>query len=148
MLNSLLSDFYERDLRRVIQEVKMFTNEDDLWKTRGTINNSSGNLVLHLVGSLNHLIGAVLGNTGYVRHRDEEFTRKGVEKNELVREVEALIPMIRSSLEALTPEQMDATYPVLFDSKQVSNSYILVQLLGHLNYHLGQINYLRRVLEQ
>jgi hypothetical protein len=83
--------------------------------------NSSGNLVLHLIGGLNHFIGATLAHTGYIRDRDQEFAKKGAERKVMVAK--------------------------LFDSKKSSTGYVLVQLLSHLNYHLGQINYLRRALE-
>ena len=147
MLNNLLANFYERDLRKVIEEVNAFKNEDNLWKIRGTVKNSCGNLVSHLVGGLNHYFGATLAHTGYVRGRPLEFAIKGVPRKELVAQLEALIPMIRETLEKLTPEEMEAGFPVIFDDARNSNSYVLTQLLIHLNYHLGQINYLRRILE-
>ena len=109
--------------------------------------NSAGNLALHITGGLNYLIGTNLAHTGYVRNRDLEFTRKGVKRQELVTGLEQLIPMIGTTLNALTPEQMEAEYPMLFDDAKNSNTYVLTQLLAHLNYHLGQVNYLRRILE-
>ena len=106
-----------------------------------------GNLVLHIIGGLNYRIGTTLANTGYVRDRDQEFIRKGVERKELVEQLEALIPMINKTVNALTPEEMETEFPVFFDKPNTSVSYVLVQLLVHLNYHLGQVNYLRRILE-
>jgi len=147
MLNNVLAKFYERDLHRLIEEVNLFRKEDDLWKTRGSVKNSCGNLALHIIGGLNHLIGTTLAQTGYVRDRDQEFIRKGVERKDLVAQLEALIPMINETLNAFTPEDMEAEYPIPFDDMRTSNSYVLVQLLLHLNYHLGQVNYLRRILE-
>ncbi|HLZ85954.1 MAG TPA: DUF1572 family protein, partial [Puia sp.] len=79
--------------------------------------------------------------------RDQEFTIKGVERKTLVAQLEALILMITSTLNALTPEQMEADYPILFDGEKRPVNYLVVQLLAHLNYHLGQVNYLRRILE-
>ena len=146
-MNSLLADFYERDLRKLIEEVNLFRNEEDLWRIEGSVKNSSGNLVLHIIGGLNHLIGATLAQTGYVRNRDEEFTRKGCEKKELVAQIEELIPMIKRTVSALTQQQLEAEYPIFFDKPKTSTSYVLTQLLLHLNYHLGQVNYLRRILE-
>jgi hypothetical protein len=147
MLNSVLANFYERDIRKLIEEVNLFRNEEDLWRTRGSVKNSGGNLVLHIAGGLNHLIGATLAQTGYVRDRDQEFTRKGVARKDLVAQLEELIPMINKTVNALTPEQMDAEYPIFFDKPKTSVNYVLVQLLLHLNYHLGQVNYLRRIIE-
>jgi hypothetical protein len=147
MLNTILAGFYERDLRKLIEEINLFRDEENLWQTRGSVKNSSGNLVLHIIGGLNYLIGTKLAQTGFVRDRPQEFTRKGVPRNELVAQLEELIPMIRATLNAFPPEGMEAEYPMMFDDARNSNSYVLVQLSLHLNYHLGQVNYLRRVLE-
>ncbi len=147
MLSSVLANFYERDIRKLIEEVNLFKHEEDLWRTQGAVKNSSGNLVLHIIGGLNHLIGATLAQTGYVRDRDQEFIRKGVARKDLVAHLEELITMINKTVNALRQEDMEAEYPLFFDKPKTSNSYVLVQLLLHLNYHLGQVNYLRRVLE-
>jgi hypothetical protein len=144
MLNSVLADFYKRDIRKLIEEVNLFKNEEDLWRIRGSVKNSSGNLVLHIVGGMNHLIGATLARTGYVRNRDQEFIRKGVERKDLVDQLEKLIPMINETVNA---QHMEAEYPLIFDDAKRSNGYVLMQLLLHLNYHLGQVNYLRRIFE-
>ena len=90
MLNSVLANFYERDLRKLIEEVNSFKSEENLWRTHGSVKNSSGNLVLHIIGGLNHLIGATLSKTGYVRNRDQEFIRKGVERKDLVAQLKNL----------------------------------------------------------
>lgn len=148
MLNTTMADFYERDIRKLIEEVNLFTNEDNLWKTQGSAKNAAGNLVLHITGGLNYLIGATLAHTGYVRNRDQEFTRKDVQRNELIVQLEQLIPVIKNTLNGFTPGQFDAPFPFPFDNASRPNSYVLLQLLLHLNYHLGQVNYLRRVLEK
>ncbi|HVU57607.1 MAG TPA: hypothetical protein VHD83_21235 [Puia sp.] len=57
MLNSILANFYERDLRRFIDEVNLFKSEDDLWKTQGAVKNSAGNLAL--LAHLNYHLGQV-----------------------------------------------------------------------------------------
>jgi hypothetical protein len=147
MLNTLLANMYERDLRKFIEEVNAFKTEGDLWKTAGSVKNSCGNLVSHIIGGLNHHIGATLAHTGYVRNRDLEFSVKGTPRKELVAQLEALIVMIRKTLETLTPDKMEAEFPLPFDGAKNSNTYVLTQLLVHTNYHLGQVNYLRRILE-
>jgi hypothetical protein len=147
MLNTILANFYESDIRKLIEEVNLFQNEDDLWKTQGTIKNSSGNLVLHLIGGLNHYVGATLAHTGYIRNRDLEFTQKNVKREDLIKMLEALIPLITGTLNAMTPETMEAPFPIMFDNANNSHTYVLVRLLAHLDYHLGQVNYLRRMME-
>lgn len=147
MPQKILANFYERDIRRLVEEVNLFRDEGNLWKIQGSVKNSCGNLVLHIVGGTNHLIGATLAKTGYKRDREQEFLQTDVDRKELIAALEALIPMINVTLDAFTAERLEADYPFPFDNKVVSNSYVLIQLLVHLNYHLGQVNYLRRVLE-
>ena len=84
MLNIILAGFYERDIRTLIEEVSLFKKEEDLWKTLGTVKNSSGNLVLHIIGGMNHHIGATLAHTGYVRDRPQEFSQKNADRKLLV----------------------------------------------------------------
>ena len=98
MLNSVLANFYERDIRKLIEEVNLFKNEENLWRTQGSVKNSSGNLVLHIIGGTNHLIGATLAHTGYVRDRDQEFVKKGVARKDLVDQLEKLIPLINKTM--------------------------------------------------
>jgi uncharacterized protein DUF1572 len=147
MLNSILTNFYERDISKLIAEVNLFRDEKNLWRTQGSVKNSSGNLVLHIIGGLNYLIGTILAHNGYVRNRDLEFIKKDVDRKELVAQLEELILMINKTINALTPEDIEVEYPIFFDKPQTSVSYVLLQLLLHLNYHLGQVNYLRRILE-
>jgi hypothetical protein len=147
MLNQILSDFFERDIGKLIEEVNLFKREENLWRKGGSVNNSCGNLVLHIIGGMNHLIGATLAQNGYIRMREEEFTTKGVDRKVLVAELEDLRMMVKKTLDNLSQEQMEANYPIFFDKPGVSTSYVLMQLSLHLNYHLGQVNYLRRILE-
>jgi hypothetical protein len=114
-----------------------------------SVKNAAGNLVLHIIGGgTNHLIGATLAHTSYVCNRDQEFIRKGVARKELAAQLEELIPIIKNTLNNLGQEGMEAEYPFMFDDDMKRLiSYILLQLLVHLNYHLGQVNYLWRILE-
>jgi hypothetical protein len=147
MLNKTLSALYERDVRRFIDEINAFNSEENIWRIQGLVKNPSGNLALHIAGGLNHFFGALLAHNGYVRNRDLEFSKKGVSKKDLVAQLEAAIPVVTQALNNLTPEQMDAEFPIPFDGGPKSTEYVLVLLLGHVEYHLGQVNYLRRILE-
>ena len=144
MLNNILANFYQRDIGKLVEELNLFRNEENLWKTHGSVKNSCGNLALHIIGGMNFLIGNTLAQTGYVRNRDQEFSEKNVERKEIVTQLEALIPFISKTIPAV---DMDAEYPLMFDDAKRTNGYVLTQLALHLNYHLGQVNYLRRILE-
>ncbi len=147
MFNNEFSELYKRNILKFIEEIKLFKNEDNLWRTYGDINNSSGNLTLHIIGGLNYLIGANLIKSGYVRDREKEFSDTGISRLIVVKQLEDLIPMIEETLHLMNSEQLNAEYPIYFDKPGATNSYVLTQLLMHMNYHLGQVNYLRRVLE-
>lgn len=147
MLNNILANFYERDLRKLVKEINLFRDEANLWKTHGSIKNSSGNLALHIIGGSNFFIGDKLAQTGYIRDRDREFSQKNVPREVIVGEFEQLIPLVKNTLNNLTADQLENPFPVVFDGATNSVSYVLVTLLAHLNYHLGQVNYLRRMLD-
>ena len=76
----------ERDLATLRREIEAYADEADLWREVPGIANVGGTLVLHLAGNIQHYFGARLGNTGYVRDRPAEFSRRNVSRAELVRE--------------------------------------------------------------
>ncbi len=131
----------------MIDELQLFTDEANIWKTCGSVKNSAGNLALHLAGGLNFLIGTQLGGTGYVRNRDAEFSAKGISRETLLNELRDVRMMIGKTLNVLPSSELNNVYPIFFDKDGATKGYVLMQLLLHLNYHLGQMNYLRRSLE-
>jgi len=145
-MENYFAELFERDLLRLIDELKKFKDEDNLWRKEGDISNTAGTLVVHLTGSLNYSIGELIGHSGYVRDRDKEFTAIDVPRKQLIAGLEQLVPVVKTSLTGLTQQQLDTTYPVdKFGIK--STAFYLAHFYGHLNYHLGQVNYLRRILE-
>jgi len=141
-----LSTFFERDLNRLKQEVLAYPNTSVLWQVSEGITNSGGNLCLHLIGNLNHFIGAVLGNTGYVRNRPAEFGEKDVPTDQLIAQIAPLIPVIQKTLGEMTEADLQKPFPQEVLGKPWTTEAFLLHLMGHLNYHLGQINYHRRLL--
>ncbi len=137
---------FERDLNVLIKELESFTNEDDVWKTLPGISNSAGNLTLHLNGNLQHFIGATLGNTGYVRNREAEFSSKGIATKQLINDTQETLAIIKNILPKLTEEQLSADFPLKLNEQVFRTDYFIYHLMAHLSYHLGQINYLRRLL--
>jgi uncharacterized damage-inducible protein DinB len=135
-----------RDLSSLDAQVAAYPDDYSLWQTAAGISNSAGNLVLHLTGNLRHFIGATLGKTGYVRNRPAEFATKGLSRDELRAEVQATIADLQQVLETIEPDALAAPYPLLVPDKTVNTSDFLVHLAVHLTYHLGQIDYHRRLL--
>ncbi|TWI77978.1 uncharacterized protein DUF1572 [Lacibacter cauensis] len=147
MIIDTLKKLFNRDLNRLKTEIEQYKNEADIWKVTGQISNSAGNLCLHLVGNLNTYIGRELGKTGYVRNRPLEFSSKDVPRQELIRQVEHTIEMINQTLDSLDENILNTEYPDLVFEEKTSTAYLLVHLTTHLTYHLGQINYHRRLIE-
>jgi uncharacterized damage-inducible protein DinB len=147
MLIQTLKSIFDRDLKRLRAEIDMYNNEQILWHIERNIANSAGNLCLHLVGNLNTYIGATIGKTNYVRNREREFSLKGIPKTELLKQIDQTIIVVNSSLDNLTEDDLAKEYPILVFSEMTTTGYLLVHLTTHLTYHLGQINYHRRLLD-
>jgi hypothetical protein len=146
MLRKVLIELYERDLEKLKAEILQYTDEADLWKTCDGITNSAGNLSLHLTGNLKHFFGAVLGRTGYVRERDAEFANKNVSPSEMLADIDATLDVVRSTLAGMVENDFDKPYPIEVFGHPMTTGYFLVHLTTHFNYHLGQINYHRRLV--
>ncbi len=147
MITESLRSLFNRDLNKLKTEIEAYQKEENFWKIDKNIANSAGNLTLHLVGNINHFVGAQLGNTGYVRHRELEFSLKDIPRAELIEKVEATIAMIDSVLPQLSEEDLKKEYPLVVFESKMTTDYFLIHLVAHLDYHLGQINYHRRLLD-
>lgn len=146
MLKEVLLQIYERDLNGLKQELNLYSDEAKLWLVKDEITNSAGNLCLHLLGNLNHFLGAVLDKNGYVRERDLEFSQKNVSRQGLNQKIDETIKVIKTALNNLSNEDFAKDYPVQFQEKTVKTDFMLVHLATHFSYHLGQINYHRRLI--
>ncbi|MGK6343433.1 DinB family protein [Chryseobacterium sp. DT-3] len=147
MIIENLRSLYNRDLNKLKIEIESYQNEKVIWKTDKNIANSAGNLCLHLVGNLNNYIGAELGKTGYIRNRELEFSLKDISKAELIEKVTATTAMVNDVLSKLTAEDLEKEYPLVVFEDTMTTGYFLIHLITHLDYHLGQINYHRRLLD-
>ena len=148
MVIETLKTLYARDLNKLKAEIQAYKSEEVIWKKSAEIPNSAGNLTLHLIGNLNAYIGAEIGQTGYVRQRDLEFSTEFVSKDDLIKRIDETIEVVLQGLSMLTAEELFNDYPlIVFDSK-MTTGYFLIHLTTHLAYHLGQINYHRRLLDE
>ncbi|RKS14405.1 DUF1572 family protein [Flavobacterium sp. 120] len=147
MLIETLKTLFNRDLNQLKTEIDSYQNESDIWKIQKGIANSAGNLCLHLVGNLNTYIGAEFGKTGYIRNRPLEFSLKDIPRAELLSTIEETIVVVDNALNTISEEELKKEYPLLVFENKTSTEFMLVHLTTHLAYHLGQINYHRRLLE-
>lgn len=148
MLIETLKILFTRDLNRLRSEIELYKKEENIWKIEEHISNSGGNLCLHLVGNLNTYIGKELGKIVYTRNRPLEFSLKNVPRNELLHKINDTIKVVNTSLDNLDESTLANEYPVLVFDEMTSVEYLLVHLATHLAYHLGQINYHRRLIDK
>jgi len=148
MLKQVLKELFHRDLGKLKNEISAYRNEQKLWYIEKNIANSGGNLCLHLIGNLNTYIGAEFGKTGYVRDRPLEFSAKDVPQQKLLQMIDETIAVVDAALDKLTDQDMENEYPQLVFEQKTTTGYFLAHLAMHLNYHLGQINYHRRLLDE
>jgi hypothetical protein len=145
MLASELAALFARDIARLIQELNAFPDTASMWKTAPGVTNAAGTLALHLEGNLREYVGRQLGRIAFTRDRPLEFSARGVERDELIARLEAVKAQIPAVIAALSDAQLDAIYPENVIGKPITTRQFQVHLEGHLNYHLGQVDYLRRV---
>lgn len=143
-----LKVLFTRDLNRLKNEITRYHNDEALWSVQKGINNSGGNLCLHLIGNLKTFIGKELGNIQYVRDRQHEFEGKHVPREKLYLEIDETIEAVSQGLDNLITESLTQDFPILIWDQPTGMIYTLIHLHCHLNYHLGQINYHRRLLDQ
>ncbi len=147
MLTETLIKLFNRDLNKIKKEIQLYKDQANLWKVDRLITNSAGNLCLHLIGNLNYFIGGILGDSGYVRQRDLEFSLKDIPKSELIKQVDKTIVIVEDTLKSLTTTDLHKEYKLQVFKDTMTTEYFLVHLTTHLAYHLGQINYHRRLLD-
>jgi uncharacterized damage-inducible protein DinB len=135
-----------RDLGKLEAEISQYRDEATIWKIEKDIKNSAGTLCLHLCGNLQHYFGAVLGKSGYKRNRDLEFSARNISKEKLLQEIAAAKKAVELVMPSLTETQLLGEYPENVFGKPMTTLFFMVHLSAHLSYHLGQVNYHRRLL--
>ncbi len=148
MLIPILQDFFQRDLNKLKEELSLYKNENNIWRIDKQIANSAGNLCLHLVGNLNGFIGVGLARTDFTRQREMEFILKDIPRAALLEKIDATMSVVATGLSQLTEEMLNGEFPVAAGEKRTGMLYMLTHLITHLNYHLGQVNYHRRLLDE
>ena len=140
-----LTALFRRDLARLVRQLDAL-DDARLWQVLPGVTNSAGNLLLHLNGNLREYIGRQNGGVPYVRDRPREFAAKDVPRAEMLAALTELASLIPGVIERMTEARWNDTFPENVLGEPLTNRQFVVHLYGHLNYHLGQIDYLRRVL--
>ena len=145
MVNAIRA-ILERDLSTLRREIEAYPDERDLWREVPGLPNVAGTLALHLAGNIQHFFGAQLGGTGYRRDRPAEFARRNVSRAELLAEVEGARRAIRAALDKLPESRLSADFPEPIAGSTFETGEYLFHLATHFAYHLGQLDYHRRMV--
>ena len=146
MITENLALLFERDILKVKTEISLYADETKLWLTTPGISNAAGNLCLHLLGNLQHYIGGILGHSGYIRNRPDEFSSKNIPAKKMMDDLDRVAALVAKILSELSVDQLGKEYPEKVFEQSMTVEYFLLHLLAHLNYHVGQINYHRRMI--
>lgn len=146
MLRSSLETLVTRELRAVKRELEAYPDDASVWRSVPGVPNTGGTLALHVAGNLQHFFGAILGRDAYKRDRDAEFARRDVPRKELIAGIEAAIASVERTLRRLGDDVLAAPYPELIAKRTVPTEVFVLHLATHIAYHLGQLDYHRRVV--
>jgi len=135
-----------RDLDSLAAQVTAYPTDADLWRPLAGVVNTGGTLALHLVGNMRHFVGMHLGGTAYVRDRDHEFAAREVPRSEIAAEIAAARVEVDQALRALTESDLVREFPQAVGGATLSTGQLLVHLATHFAYHLGQLDYHRRLV--
>lgn len=141
-----LASLFNRDLSKMVEQLRAFPTDESLWETPPGITNSAGTLALHIDGNLRHYIGRQLGGVSYTRDRPAEFSARGVPKSELIVRISELCELIPPIVAGLSESKIEAVYPEEVFGSPIRTSEFLLHLYGHLNWHRGQLDYVRRLV--
>jgi uncharacterized damage-inducible protein DinB len=147
MVQNILRQLFQRDLQKLHGEIMLYAKEQNIWQVRPGISNSAGNLCLHLVGNLNTYIGATLGGTAYIRNREAEFSLKNIPREVLLKNISDTMQVVDVALASISTDRLELDYPLDVFEKKLSTGFFLLHLSTHLAYHLGQVNYHRRMID-
>jgi hypothetical protein len=135
-----------RELETFVRELELCENDAVVWATRPGVTNSLGTLTLHICGNLQHFIGGRLGQTGYVRDRDHEFSARDIPRQDLVDLVRTALGVVRNVMPTLTDAQLAQEYPEAVGGVRMLTGVFLTHLVAHTAMHLGQAGYVRRIV--
>jgi uncharacterized damage-inducible protein DinB len=146
MIRTYISKIITRDLECLRRELLAYEREQDLWATPEGTANSAGTLALHLTGNLQHYIGAVLGSSSYQRDRAAEFADRDTPRDEILARIDASILCVQSTLQDLPDLALEMEFPEPVGGVCVTTLDFLIHLASHLAFHVGQVDYHRRIL--
>ena len=141
-----LSKSFARDLDTLSREIALYPDDASLWAERQGLPNTGGNLALHLTGNVRHFIGVTLGSSAYMRNRDHEFAAREGSRLELQALIATAKVEVAAALAALPASRLAEPFPLAVGGITLPTGRFLLHLATHFTFHLGQIDYHRRIV--
>lgn len=145
MMREAFRRVYLRDLETAAREVEAYASDESLWARIPGLANSGGTLARHLAGNMRHFIGHLLGGSGYVRDREAEFSGTSMPRAAVAAELRSAAAEVDAAIDRFPPDQLAAPFPVTIANVQLTTERAMMHFVAHLAYHLGQIDYHRRM---
>lgn len=143
-LSDIRRRLFQENEERIYTCLNLIT-EDQLWYKHNENVNSIGNLILHLCGNITQYICSGILRENDLRNRDSEFDQSNTYKIQQIKEhLGKTMSNIKDKLDLITPEMLTKNYEV--QGFQENGISILVHVTEHFSYHVGQITYITKYL--
>ncbi len=120
-----ITNVITRELKALRREIESYPSDAELWEIPAGIANPGGNLALHLAGNLQYFV---------------------VPRAELLREIDNAIAAVEMGMSKISDEDLAKPFPEKIGGVNSSTGAFLAHFATHLAYHLGQVDYHRRML--
>jgi uncharacterized damage-inducible protein DinB len=131
-------------LKRAIDCIDQL-NDEQVWFRPNASSNAIGNLVLHLVGNLKQWILGGIGNQKDFRDRPAEFNAEaGYGSRELRELLRDTVEDACQTIEDMPPNRVREAKRI--QDMDVTLAHAVVMAVSHLRLHVGQIQYIAKML--
>lgn len=139
-LRSRITRVFPAQIRAAVDTL----TDEQIWWRPNEESNSVGNIVLHLIGSLNHFLNRNIGGIDYNRNREAEFAeRRAIPKAELMALFDDMVARAERTFDGLTPERFSDPSPEPKMHHIVLED--LLSVLAHLASHTGQVVWIAKM---
>lgn len=140
MITIVLIDLYRREIEKLRNEILSFEADEQLWKHYEG-NTSAGNLCLYITGNLQHYIGSLIGDSGYIRNKEAEMKAKNLSRERLIEEIDNTRDVVINTLEEVSKTDLQKIFQTTEFEEPVTTEYYLIHLLRTVSFCLGQIRF-------
>jgi len=111
MITTFLIDLYSRELEQLKTEILAVEADELLWKQSDSQTPAVGNTCLFIAGTLQHFIGNMIGDTGYIRNKEAEMKARNLSCERLIEEIENTKRIVVDTLEQVTKVDLQKIFP-------------------------------------